>query len=273
MENPALTETTYYILLSLYHPRHGYGIMQETQQLSGGRVRLAAGTLYGALNALCEKGWISPLPMEKRKPQKRIPIDLRRAEGAQTGAGPAGGACCQWPRHFTGGTGMSETKTLHRNFWVWEFEKEERWLNEMAQEGWALQNAGFCTYTFEKTEPGQYIIRLAMLDSSPDFESFMEELEAQSVGHCFSWGYFRRSAQLGPFDMFSDADSRISHLNRIGQMVRLLCLANLLIGVTNTFSGASLAWLNLLCATFLAYGLGRISSKRESLVEERQLHE
>lgn len=45
---------------------------------------------------------------------------------------------------------MSETKTLHRNFWVWEFEKEERWLNEMAQEGWALQNAGFCTYTFEK---------------------------------------------------------------------------------------------------------------------------
>ena len=51
---------------------------------------------------------------------------------------------------------MSETKTLHRNFWVWEFEKEERWLNEMAQEGWALQNAGFCTYTFEKTEPGQF---------------------------------------------------------------------------------------------------------------------
>ena len=128
---------------------------------------------------------------------------------------------------------MSETKTLHRNFWVWEFEKEERWLNEMAQEGWALQNAGFCTYTFEKTEPGQYIIRLAMLDSSPDFESFMEELEAQSVGHCFSWGYFRRSAQLGPFDLFSDVDSRISHLNKIGQMVRLLCLANLLIGVTN----------------------------------------
>ena len=33
MDHPALTETTYYILLSLYHPQHGYGIMQETQQL------------------------------------------------------------------------------------------------------------------------------------------------------------------------------------------------------------------------------------------------
>lgn len=86
-------------------------------------------------------------------------------------------------------------------------------------------------------------------------------------------GIFPPQRPASPFDMFSDVDSRISHLNKIGQMVRLLCLANLLIGVTNTFSGASLAWLNLLCATFLAYGLGRISSKRESLVEERQLHE
>ncbi len=74
MENPALTETTYYILLSLYHPRHGYGIMQETQQLSGGRVRLAAGTLYGALNALCEKGWISPLPMESGSRKKEYQL-------------------------------------------------------------------------------------------------------------------------------------------------------------------------------------------------------
>lgn len=55
MENIALTESTYYILLSLYHPQHGYGIMQQTEQLSGGRVHLAAGTLYGALNSLCEK--------------------------------------------------------------------------------------------------------------------------------------------------------------------------------------------------------------------------
>ena len=64
MENIALTESTYYILLSLYHPQHGYGIMQQTEQLSGGRVHLAAGTLYGALNSLCEKGWIRQLPAE-----------------------------------------------------------------------------------------------------------------------------------------------------------------------------------------------------------------
>ena len=73
-EHIALTESTYYILLSLVTPRHGYGIMQQTERLSGGRVRLAAGTLYGALNALCDKGWILPLPAaeESRKKEYRL---------------------------------------------------------------------------------------------------------------------------------------------------------------------------------------------------------
>lgn len=73
-ENIALTESTYYILLALYTPQHGYGIMQQTEKLSGGRVRLGAGTLYGALNALCEKGWIVPLPSgeESRRKEYRL---------------------------------------------------------------------------------------------------------------------------------------------------------------------------------------------------------
>ena len=71
-DNIALTESTYYILLSLYTPRHGYGIMQQTQALSCGRIRLAAGTLYGALNALCEKGWIAPLPESGRKKEYQL---------------------------------------------------------------------------------------------------------------------------------------------------------------------------------------------------------
>ena len=63
----ALTEAVYYILLSLYTPMHGYGIMQNVEELSNGRVRLAAGTLYGALNTLLEKGWIKALEISGRK--------------------------------------------------------------------------------------------------------------------------------------------------------------------------------------------------------------
>lgn len=73
----ALTESTYYILLSLYEPRHGYGIMQQTEALSRGRVRLAAGTLYGALNALCDKGWIEPLPAEDGSRKKEYRLTVR----------------------------------------------------------------------------------------------------------------------------------------------------------------------------------------------------
>lgn len=73
-ESFALTEAFYYILLSLYQSLHGYGIMQKAREFSGGRVRLAAGTLYGALNALLEKGWIEALPVQagSRKKEYRI---------------------------------------------------------------------------------------------------------------------------------------------------------------------------------------------------------
>lgn len=55
----ALTEVTFYILLSLLTPKHGYAIMQFIAEQTGGRLTLGAGTLYGALNALEEKGWIT----------------------------------------------------------------------------------------------------------------------------------------------------------------------------------------------------------------------
>ena len=77
MASPALTEGVYYILLSLLQPRHGYGIMQNVESLSHGRVHLAAGTLYGALNTLLEKGWICALPEEDRKKEYEItPLGL-----------------------------------------------------------------------------------------------------------------------------------------------------------------------------------------------------
>jgi DNA-binding PadR family transcriptional regulator len=47
-----LTEATFYILLALTAPKHGYAVMQEAEDLSQGTVRLAPGTLYGALTNL-----------------------------------------------------------------------------------------------------------------------------------------------------------------------------------------------------------------------------
>ena len=74
MANLPLTEAVYYILLSLMEPMHGYGIMQNVEALSGGRVRLAAGTLYGAINTLLERGWITALPGAKDSRKKEYQI-------------------------------------------------------------------------------------------------------------------------------------------------------------------------------------------------------
>ena len=77
--NNALTEAVYYILLSLLKPMHGYGIMQNVEQLSGGRLRLAAGTLYGAVSTMQEKGWILALSQDGDSRKKEYMItDLGR---------------------------------------------------------------------------------------------------------------------------------------------------------------------------------------------------
>jgi DNA-binding PadR family transcriptional regulator len=73
-ENTALTEAVYYILISLHEPLHGYGIMQNVERMSKNRMKLAAGTLYGALNTLIEKQWIILLEQEAASRKKEYLI-------------------------------------------------------------------------------------------------------------------------------------------------------------------------------------------------------
>lgn len=65
--NLPLTETTFYILLALLEPAHGYLIMQKIEELSDGHVRIAAGTLYGAIENLINLKFIMPVPSEDKR--------------------------------------------------------------------------------------------------------------------------------------------------------------------------------------------------------------
>ena len=80
-----LTEPTFLILASLAKPRHGYGIMQDAEQMSGGRVRLGPGTLYGALNNLLKQKLIERVEEgesgeERRKAYRLTPLGRRVVE-------------------------------------------------------------------------------------------------------------------------------------------------------------------------------------------------
>jgi DNA-binding PadR family transcriptional regulator len=65
-----MTETTYYILLSLREPLHGYGIMQRVQSLSNGSVEIAPGTMYGALDNLKKQNLIDLVDEDREKRRK-----------------------------------------------------------------------------------------------------------------------------------------------------------------------------------------------------------
>ena len=62
-----LTEATYYILLALVTPKHGYAVMQEAEEISQGTIRLAPGTIYGAFTSLEESNLISLVGSEGRR--------------------------------------------------------------------------------------------------------------------------------------------------------------------------------------------------------------
>lgn len=65
-----LTETVYYILLALLQPAHGYLIMSRVEELSMGQVRLAPGTLYGALDNLVKQRLIARVPSDD--PRRKV---------------------------------------------------------------------------------------------------------------------------------------------------------------------------------------------------------
>ncbi len=62
-----MTETAYYILLALSKERHGYGIKGHVDSLTGGRLILGAGTIYGTLSKMEKDGLIRPVSEHDRR--------------------------------------------------------------------------------------------------------------------------------------------------------------------------------------------------------------
>ena len=66
MAEPPMREPTFYVLAALLRgPLHGYAIMKRAEELSGGRVKLATGTLYTALDRLTAEGQVQLVSEER----------------------------------------------------------------------------------------------------------------------------------------------------------------------------------------------------------------
>lgn len=178
-------------------------------------------------------------------------------------------------------------KVIHKVFLAWQAEKEEAWLNEMAAKGLALVAVGFCRYEFEDCTPGEYQYRIELLKYAPahpesqQYIKFIEDTGAEQIGSYMRWVYFRKKTSDGPFDLFSDLSSRISHLNRIISLLFALSIFNLGAAIYNliiAFTFPSLingiaGAINLAVEIPLMIGLLKLTAKRDKLKKDQKIFE
>ncbi len=180
-------------------------------------------------------------------------------------------------------------KTIYKWFWAWDFEKEEKWLNEMSAKGLHLVSVGFCTYVFEEGLPGEYTVRLQFLEKWPtSYEStqyikFIEDTGAEYVGSLMRWVYFRKKTDGGSFDIFSDIDSRVKPLNSLLLMFGMLTFAELCILLPNVMHlvfdqrliNELIAIVSLECFAFFLgiFAFCRVWFIKRKLLKARNLHE
>lgn len=178
-------------------------------------------------------------------------------------------------------------KVIYKLFFAWNFEKEEKWLNEMSAKGLNLDGVGFCKYIFEEGTPGEYIYRLELLEKGPthaeseQYIRFLEDTGVEYVGSVTRWVYFRKKAADGEFDLFSDIDSRIKHLNRLTSSFGVLAIAEFLISFSNLGiffkngyrSNMYMGLLTIACGLLLTFGFCRIAKRTKKLKKEHIMRE
>lgn len=177
-------------------------------------------------------------------------------------------------------------RTIHKCIFFWNFDKEEKWLNEMAAKGLCLISVGFCKYEFEECEPGEYKICMQMLEkmpSNPESQKYIEFLESTGAEHIASftrWVYFRKRSADGDFELYSDNESRVKYLTRIISFIALLSVLNLLIGAENLFMAIALesplnylGLINLALGIWCVFGTIKLIKKRKRVKVEGQLFE
>jgi len=178
-------------------------------------------------------------------------------------------------------------KTVRKWFWVWQFEKEEQWLREMAAKGLTLDSVGFCRYDFIETEPGAYNFQMELLEHAPNhpeseqYIRFLEETGAEHVGSMMRWVYFRKKAELGPFALYSDCASRVKHLGRIMGMLIPVTVYDLWVGLYNlSLYFANRMTVSLVCAgicllaaVLMGYAVFRLYRMQKRVKDDAKLYE
>lgn len=111
--------------------------------------------------------------------------------------------------------------------WKFTFDKDEEqdWLNGWVQQGWAMTSFFVGIVTFVPCQPGEYVYQIDLLPGrglqADDYEGyviFMDEMGVEVLQRWGRWVYLRKRAEDGPFEVYSDAASKMEMYRRIRGM-------------------------------------------------------
>lgn len=171
--------------------------------------------------------------------------------------------------------------------WKFTFDKDEEqdWLNEYCRQGWAM--VSFCVgmVRFVPCEPGEYIYQIDLLpgrglrpDDYEGYVSFMADMDVEVIQRWGRWVYLRKRAAEGPFEVYTDLDSKLQLYRRIRGMFLWALALELLCSVSawrqlarfpeEAFS-RGLAGLYLVMIVVILRAVWRCGRKIESLERQR----
>ncbi|MBR5405736.1 MAG: DUF2812 domain-containing protein [Oscillospiraceae bacterium] len=133
-----------------------------------------------------------------------------------------------------------EIKRVFKAFQLVDYEREERWLSDMAAQGWRFVDTNGMKYTFERCEPEQVVYRIycsGMTNDGENIKAMFRDYGWEYLLSVQAHSYFRRPAEgqsAEELDLFSDAETRLSVVRRmLTGKIALLVFLMLIIIVPN----------------------------------------
>ncbi len=121
----------------------------------------------------------------------------------------------------------------------WDYELEEKWLNEMSVKGLHMIYYSMGQYIFEEDSQKRYQYKIELLKervSNPESQvyiDFLSENDIEKVSSYMRWIYLRKDTKFGEFNLYSDKASKIAHYTRVYNVWNTLAIVEGIAGTIN----------------------------------------
>lgn len=154
-------------------------------------------------------------------------------------------------------------------------DQETAWLNEMAQNGWAMTSffAGF--YTFDKCAKGKWSYQVDLGEKfgkcTEDYREFMRDAGIEILQNWGYWVFLRKPADEGEFQLYTDVESSIEHYSKILKMFKIVAIIEIIclfVELAGALSGVQIAWVYTFILLAFTVALINACVKTKNIIRE-----